>query len=65
MKTTYQITNSELFNSKLIDVDIERLTDTLDIELEFNDNSRKNFTGYFDPNDFEKEYGFVLINVIE
>lgn len=71
---TFEITNSKLFNEKVVDVDTTGLknngTDSknnhlgfygvLEIELEEN-NDRLVINGEFGQNDYENEYGFILI----
>ena len=70
MKTvnvTFEITNEELFNNLVIDVDASGLKKyehsfkgDLTIELEDEDYPR-NISGEFGANDYEADYGFILI----
>lgn len=62
MKTTYQITNSELFNAIVSDIEIENLTRELNIEIELKTGRKIEIQGEFAPNDFEADYGFILVN---
>lgn len=68
---TYKITNQQLFNSKLSDVNLADLRGgrdirgkeiiTGDVTLVFGNNKSQNYTGCFYFKDFEEEYGFVLV----
>lgn len=68
---TYKITNQQLFDSKLDDVNLADLRGgrnwrgeesiTGDVTLVFGNNQSKNYSGEFASKDFEEEYGFVLV----
>lgn len=72
---TYKITNQQLFDSKLSDVNLADLRGgrnwrgeesiTGDVTLVFHPkegkNHSKNYSGEFASKDFEEEYGFVLV----
>ena len=61
MKTTIKVTNEELFNSKVVDVDTSDLVGmngTLAIETA---EGTKEITGEFGEDDYESEFGFVLV----
>lgn len=63
MKTTYQITNKELFEAKVIEVFTDGMTGmngTISIITE--EWGEVVFTGEHGKNDYESEYGFKLIN---
>lgn len=61
METTYAVTNQALFSG--ISVEIENLTGCeKNIAIELSDGSVREFQGEFGPNDFEADYGFVLVN---
>lgn len=62
MKTTIEITNSELYNEKVIDVDTTGLTGTrgtISIEVEGGEGWR-DYTGEHGIHDYEEEFGFIL-----
>jgi hypothetical protein len=67
----YQITNKELFNSILSDVNLEsvrggncthsgNLHFVGAIDIVFNEGGSKCYDGEHGPNDFEDSYGFIL-----
>ena len=61
MKTTVKITNEDLYNETVIQVDASGLTGlrgTLSIETEME--GWKDFTGEHGERDYEQEYGFIL-----
>ena len=61
MKTTIKVTNEELFNAKVVDVDttdLVGLNGTLAIETT---EGVKEITGEFGENDYKSELGFVLV----
>lgn len=61
MKTNIKVTNEELFNSKVVDVDttgLIGLNGALAIETT---EGVKEITGEHGENDYEREFGFVLI----
>ena len=61
MKTTIKVTNEEIFNSKVVDVDttdLIGLNGTLAIEKA---EGVKEITGEFGENDYKSEFGFVLV----
>lgn len=62
MKTTYKITDSSLFNEKVVDVNIERLTYEMNVEIELTSGERIEIQGEIGERDFEDEYGFILVN---
>lgn len=62
MKTTYKITNQCLFNEKVVDVNIERFTDDMNVEIELTSGKRIEIQGEIGERDFEDEYGFILVN---
>ena len=61
MKTTIKVTNEELFNSKVVDVDttdLIGLNGALAIETT---EGVKEITGEHGEKDYEREFGFVLV----
>ena len=61
MKTTIKVTNEEIFNSKVVDVDTSDLiglNGTLAIETT---EGVKEITGEHGEKDYEREFGFVLV----
>lgn len=62
MEATYNVTDPELFSSKVVDVDIETLRGgELNIAIELTTGSVKEIQGEFSTYDFEDEYGFIII----
>jgi len=62
MTTTIEITNIELYNEKVIDVDTTGLNGTIgtiSIEVEGGEGWR-DYTGEHGINDYEEEFGFIL-----
>ena len=61
MKTTIKVTNEEIFNSKVVDVDttdLVGLNGTIAIETT---EGAKEITGEHGEKDYEREFGFVLV----
>ena len=61
METTIKVTNEELFNAKVVDVDTSDLiglNGTLAIETT---EGVKEITGEHGEKDYEREFGFVLV----
>ena len=61
MKTTIKVTNEELFNAKVVDVDttdLVGLNGTLAIETA---EGVKELTGEHGEKDYESEFGLVLV----
>lgn len=61
MKTTIEITNSELYNEKVIEVDTTSLTGTNGtISIEEEGRGWRDFTGEHGIRDYEEDFGFIL-----
>ena len=68
---TYKITNQQLFDSKLDDVNTDTLRVGIDhlgriyfvgaLDIIFNEGGSQCYDGEHGPNDFEEEYGFILV----
>jgi hypothetical protein len=63
-----KVTNRKLYDSKVVDVDVSGLTGSRgSIEITVNETSdlknedHRVFTGEHGPNDYQDEYGFILI----
>ena len=62
MRTLIQITNEDLFNETVIDVDTTGLIGLNGtIEIETIADGFKGITGEHGERDYEKEYGFILV----
>ena len=62
MKTTIEITNSKIYNEKVIDIDTTGLCGqrgTISIETECN--GWIDFTGEHGTYDYEEDFGFILV----
>ena len=61
MKTAIEVTNSELFNDKVIGVDTTGLIGLCGtIEIETADDGVITSTGEHGENDYQKDFGFIL-----
>lgn len=71
MKTyaKYTVTNEELFDEKVIDVNLSGLMPNVDgsfegtVEIESEEHGRIPFTGQHGKWDYEDEWGFILENI--
>jgi hypothetical protein len=63
MKTTIEITNSELYNEKVenVELDFHRGEMNGDVAIEVVGEGERVFTGEHGANDYEDEYGFIII----
>lgn len=63
MELIVKVTNEELYNEKVIDVDLTGLSCSMTgtIEIDTEDNGRMVFTGEHGATDYEDEYGFMII----
>ena len=67
MKATFKVTNDELFIGEVIDVCTSGLRSVNDdtfegtLQIETEDKGTITITGEFGYNDYEEEYGFILI----
>ena len=60
---TYKITNQELFNAKVVDVDIDfhKGSNKGDVAIDVVGEGERCFSGEHGDHDYEEEYGFVII----
>jgi len=65
MTTEIQITNEDLFNSKVVDVELDLVKNNGcykgDITIEL-DNDSRTFWGEHDSKDYEVEFGFIIVS---
>ena len=65
MKTTIKITNEELYNEKVVDVDLDFHKGGMngDVAIEVEGEGWRNITGEHGANDYEEEFGFIILKV--
>ena len=67
MKTqtkTFKITNEELFNNKVIDVDLDFHKGGMngDVAIEIEGEGVRCFSGEHSSYDYEEDYGFIIVS---
>ena len=63
MTYSVKITNEELYNEKVVDVDLDFHKGGMngDVAIEVVGEGEKCFTGEHGPDDYEEDYGFVIV----
>ena len=64
MTYSIKITNEELYNEKVVDVDLDFYKGGMngDVAIEVEGEVERCFTGEHGANDYEEDYGFIIVS---